>query len=177
MQTHQAPFLSAQGQNSCPVQQGGRAVGILGGLCLPARDLGNQTNKSPREHHCWQTCFYAAPTAAKTAACLSEQLCKCQQGAASSAERGEMILLPLSAAIMLWRRESLKGEEQIPAGRRSPVWNPSCSPSIPRFLQSSALKSQKEQKCEIMLILTALPQKTLQQIALYGLMDCRDLNR
>lgn len=38
--THsQAPFLSAQGQNSCPVQQGGRAVGILGGLCLPARDL------------------------------------------------------------------------------------------------------------------------------------------
>lgn len=81
LQTHQAPFLSAQGQNSCPVQQGGRAEGILEGLCLPARDLRNQTNKSPREHHRWQTCSYTFLTAAKT--CLSQQLCKRQQAAAS----------------------------------------------------------------------------------------------
>lgn len=67
LKTHQAPFLSVLEWSSCPVQQEGRVEGILGGLYLPARDLRNQTNKSPREHCDKQAWFYISPRTQNTA--------------------------------------------------------------------------------------------------------------
>lgn len=95
LKTHQAPFLSVPEQSSCPVRQGGRAEGILGGLCLPARDLRNQTNKSPREHRDKQTRFYISPSAQNTAMHLSSLLCEDQRGISSLAGRGGTVLLSL----------------------------------------------------------------------------------
>lgn len=61
--------------------------GILGGLYLPARDLRNQTNKSPREHRDKQTWFYISPSTQNTAMHLSLLLCEDQHGISSLAGR------------------------------------------------------------------------------------------
>lgn len=93
--THQAPFLSALERSSCPVQQEGHAEGILGGLYLPAHDLKNQTNKSPREHRDERTRFYISRSARNTAMHLSSLLCEGQHGISSLAGRGGTVLLSL----------------------------------------------------------------------------------
>ena len=139
LKTHQAPFLSAPERSSCPVRREGRAEGILGGSCLPARDLRNQTNKSPREHRDERTRFYISPSARNTATHLSSRLCEDQRGISSLAGRAGTVLLSLQAATKLRRSEGREGEEQGSAGRgtRPPeLW---LLAPIPKCLQNSDL--------------------------------------
>lgn len=95
LQTHQAPFLSALEPSSCPVRQEGHVEGILGGLYLPAHDLRNQTNKSPREHCDKQTWFYISPSTQNTAMHLSSLFCEDQHGISSLAGRAGTVLFSL----------------------------------------------------------------------------------
>lgn len=141
LKTHQAPFLSALEQSSCPVRPGGHAGGIPGGLCSPAHDLRNQTNKSPREHRDEQTRVHISPSARNTAMHLSSPLCEDHCGISRLAGRGGTVLflyeLPRSSDEVRDR----KGKSRALQGGERARLNSGCSSLFPG--------SSKAQICKV----------------------------